>query len=829
MAKVALLIGVSKYEPGLSPLPAAAMDMQAFKEVLQHPEMGSFDQVIPLLNPDQQEMAVAIETLFADRQKDDLILLYFSGHGIKDENDRLYFATRSTRKNEKGGLVQATAVSASFVQEIMRTKGRSKRQVVILDCCFSGAFAEDMVVKDESPVNVINQLGGEGRVVLTSSTSTQYSFEQKGADLSIYTRYVVEGIETGAADTNDNGVITVDELHEYAKKKVQEIAPRMRPEIYPVKEGYTIVLAKAPLGDPKLKYRKELERFSRRGEISAIGRKVLEQLRVKLKLSSEEAIEIENEVLHPYREYQKRLQEYEEALVEEVERKFPLNSDTQDELQRLQQILGLTKEDVATIETRIFLEKKGAKYRVNINNFNLINKQFRPSIIIFIVGIIGIFIGVNGTLIYNGKNIKNPGQINLCTNKQVINTKNISLGEKILVQEDKNSYKEAGVQAFAKGNCKAAFENFHSSLSKVNRNDPEALIYLNNTKARQQVAQLVIAVSVPITSNPNVAKEILRGVAQAQDEINQENGINGSQLQVKIADDQNEPTLAQNIASEFVKDSSGILAVVGHNASEASISAAPVYQQKGLVMISPTSFALNPSDIGNYIFRTVPSTSDLATALSSYIIKRTSKSNITICFDSKSIEAQSFKNAFDKAISAAGRKISPIDCDFSSSKFNPSAIISQSIKSGADGLLLAPHIDRINKALELAKTNQANEPRLELFGNSTLYTQQTLKDGGANVSGMTLVVPWYPTTTSDNPFLKNNRQVWGGPVTWRTAMAYKATKAIIEGLQKSSTPTREGLQKALQSQTLGNGNAILVQIRPNSQINTGYDTVQLSP
>ena len=630
MAKVALLIGVSEYEPGLSPLQASVWDVQAFKGVLEHPEMGNFKHVIPLLNPGQQEMAVAIETLFADRQRDDLILLYFSGHGIKDESGRLYFATRSTRKNEKGGLVQATAVSASFVQQIMRTNDRSRRQVVILDCCFSGAFAEDMLVKDDGSIDVINQLGGEGRAVLTSSTSTQYSFEQKGSDLSIYTRYLVEGIETGAADTNDNGVITVHELHEYARRKVHEAAPSMKPEIYPIREGFTIALAKARLGDPKVKYRKEVERFSGRGEISHIGRQALKQLQDKLKLSSEEALAIENEVLQPYREYHKRLQEYEQALAEEVKRNFSISSDTRDELQSLQQILGLRNEDVEPIETRIIAKQKDGVTPESKNSLISIIRYLRQHIEVLNIGTVGIVIG--GTVVYSFMHFMlDKPPITFCANKQYVSDKNISSGDKILVQEDRNSYKESGVKALAKGNCKNAIQNFDLSL-KESYNDPEALIYLNNAKSRLQVAQHKIAVSVPIGNNPNVAKEMLRGVAQAQDEVNRDNGINGKPLEVVIANDNNEFTLAQGIAIQFVKDSN-ILAVVGHNASEASISAAPVYQQGGLVMISPTSFALNAIEIGNYIFRTVPRSNVLAVAISDYIINKNAKKNIEICFD----------------------------------------------------------------------------------------------------------------------------------------------------------------------------------------------------
>jgi branched-chain amino acid transport system substrate-binding protein len=45
MAKFALLIGVSEYELGLTPLLAAINDVEAMQQILQHPEIGSFDDV----------------------------------------------------------------------------------------------------------------------------------------------------------------------------------------------------------------------------------------------------------------------------------------------------------------------------------------------------------------------------------------------------------------------------------------------------------------------------------------------------------------------------------------------------------------------------------------------------------------------------------------------------------------------------------------------------------------------------------------------------------------------------------------------------------------
>lgn len=352
MTKVALLVGVSEYQLGLTPLPKARQDIDAMQRALQDHQTDGFDQIKVLLDPDPQTMRVEIETLFAGRSRDDLVLLFFSGHGIKDDQGKLYFATRDTRKTPAGTLIRATALEAGFVHELM-SNSRCRHQVVILDCCFSGAFAAGMEAKDSGVVDIAGQLGGEGRVVLTSSTATQYSFEEQSADLSIYTRYIVEGLETGAADLNHDGWIEVEELHDYAKGKVQETAPAMKPEIYAVKEGYKIRLARARVGDPTLRYRQEADRYARRGEISAIGRIILDTLRGQLGISAEAAAQIEVEVLSPYRERLENLQRYREALLAAVQVEYPFSEQTQADLQHLQELLGLRDEDVAPIAAEI--------------------------------------------------------------------------------------------------------------------------------------------------------------------------------------------------------------------------------------------------------------------------------------------------------------------------------------------------------------------------------------------------------------------------------------------------------------------------------------------
>ena len=366
MTKIALLIGMSEYESGLAALPGAIQDVEAMQRILRDPRLGGFDQVQTLVNREPLAMQEAVEALFASRLKEDLVLLFFSGHGLKDDQGRLYFATRLTRKNAAGDLVKATAVPASFVQDIM-SQSRCKRQVVILDCCFSGAFAEGMRAKADDAVDIQNQLGGEGRAVLTSSAATQYSFESAAlnesgqANLSVYTRYIVEGIESGAADIDTDGWVSVDELHEYAQHKVQETAPAMKPKIFAVEEGFKIHLSKASLSDPRLRYRREVEQVVNRGTISAIGHETLNALREILQLSPSDAIAIETGVMQPYRAYQQRLQRYEQAWTRACQQENPLSDRTQRELQHFQEVLGLRNADIAEITNPAILSSTQTK------------------------------------------------------------------------------------------------------------------------------------------------------------------------------------------------------------------------------------------------------------------------------------------------------------------------------------------------------------------------------------------------------------------------------------------------------------------------------------
>jgi GUN4-like/Caspase domain len=260
MNKAALLIGVSEYnsESGLKSLPSAAEDVQAMQRVLLHSSEFSAEDITVLTNPQKHDVEEAIYKLFADRQKEDLLLFYFSGHGIKDETGKLYFSLPTTRKNQNGSLMKYTALPATVLHESMNDS-RSTCQVLVLDCCFSGAFAKGLTVKDDGNIDIRAQLGGKGRAIFTSSNSIEYSFHQDNFKLSVYTHFFVEGLETGAADLDSDGLISADEMHTYLSEKVKQAAPKMTPQFFPGEQGYKIYLARSIKDDLKKKIERELK------------------------------------------------------------------------------------------------------------------------------------------------------------------------------------------------------------------------------------------------------------------------------------------------------------------------------------------------------------------------------------------------------------------------------------------------------------------------------------------------------------------------------------------------------------------------------------------
>src|SRR5262245_60956366 len=134
--KLALIIGSGEYnDANLSRLRTPDADVRALAKVLSDPEIGDFDEVLPLINESEFIVRRAIGDFFGKKNSDDLLLVYFCGHGVKDDEGHLYLAVKDTEHDR----LDTTAIPAYFINRQM-SRSFAKRQILILDCCHSGAF-----------------------------------------------------------------------------------------------------------------------------------------------------------------------------------------------------------------------------------------------------------------------------------------------------------------------------------------------------------------------------------------------------------------------------------------------------------------------------------------------------------------------------------------------------------------------------------------------------------------------------------------------------------------------------------------------------------------
>jgi formylglycine-generating enzyme required for sulfatase activity len=211
--RAALVIATGRYEdPALTPLQGAGRDAADLAEVLGDAGLGAFDVTV-LADRTAQEIRLGVDEFLDGRAHADLALVYLSCHGVLDARNRLYFAARDTRKDR----LAATGIEAEWLLDLLE-HCQARRQVVIIDSCFSGAFIPGAKGPDDLHLPARFLGSGRGRTVITASRRTELSFETSadGAPVrSVFTSTLVRGLRSGEADRDRDGVVSVDEAYEY--------------------------------------------------------------------------------------------------------------------------------------------------------------------------------------------------------------------------------------------------------------------------------------------------------------------------------------------------------------------------------------------------------------------------------------------------------------------------------------------------------------------------------------------------------------------------------------------------------------------------------------
>lgn len=422
-----------------------------------------------------------------------------------------------------------------------------------------------------------------------------------------------------------------------------------------------------------------------------------------------------------------------------------------------------------------------------------------------------------------------------------------SYGQKFFTALNNNdNTRESGAKAFAEAltllknnkntvlKLDEAIKNLSASL-KSNKNDPEARIYLNNaisyypkedySKNVTSLAQnlnigtnqcilpklqkdpLQIAVVIPLSfselGKPDIALEMLRGVAQVQNEVNCKGGIKGRMLQVAIYGDGSKDDLAVKVAQDIVKQD--FLAVVGHSTSNTTAKAGSVYYENGIVAISSISTAVRDSNKNNrtyslnkYIFRTAANDMVAINTLFDYWQKNV-KTKIAIAYSNNSDYSTSYRNDFRGKLNNDFYLSDNDNCIFNKSTFNPADCLS-TIRGKAGALLVIPGSNDSAQALYLLKL-LTDSDNIQVLSGDTMYSSETLelKDKAKN---LVIVVHWL-RGQQPTDFEKQAQKFWGNaPINWRTVTTYDAVQVIATALsdtqlQNSKDEIRQSLQKTI--------------------------------
>src|SRR5918993_5928833 len=195
-------------------------------------------------------------------------------------------------------------------------------------------------------------------------------------------------------------------------------------------------------------------------------------------------------------------------------------------------------------------------------------------------------------------------------------------------------------------------------------------------------AQIKLGVGAPITG-PNAAfgAQLKNGAEQAVEDINAAGGIMGQKIQIVVGDDVSDPKQGVSVANKFAAE--GVKMVVGHFNSGVSIPASEVYQEAGIVQVTPASTNPKFTDSGKWnTFRTCGRDDQQGAVAGSYLSDKFKGKKVAVVHD-KTPYGKGLADETQKAMNAKGLKevvyegVNPGEKDYS-------ALVSKLKQAGVD-------------------------------------------------------------------------------------------------------------------------------------------------
>jgi len=228
---------------------------------------------------------------------------------------------------------------------------------------------------------------------------------------------------------------------------------------------------------------------------------------------------------------------------------------------------------------------------------------------------------------------------------------------------------------------------------------------------------VVIGIAYPTAVDAET--HFIQGVYLAQERVNASGGILNRKLDFDIKDDQNDATLARQIAQGFVD--AGISAVIGHWGSNVCAVTEETYESNGVIMLSPAATSmslLKPSQ--RYVFRMIPNNDKNAHTLAD-AFAAANYENIAIYF-SDDVYGITFSQTIERALHEKGIHVIDRVCTLSPAAMETVADRWQAF--GCDAIVIAATMPEAASSIELIRTLPVSYP---IYGADN-FARSSLKD-----------------------------------------------------------------------------------------------------
>ncbi len=224
----ALVVGTGKFKDAAIPTLAwAGKDARDFAEALKRQEGRLYEKVEVKLfadeNADSSSILDGLTWLRRQVSQGDVGVVFLAGHGVTDPAGDYYYVPHNARMETVGGLILPTSGSSVPDAEISRTlKQLAGNALFFVDTCHAGK-ASGVGFRSLDYNKLINEIAGSANaIVLASSTGSESSLESEEWQHGAFTRALLEGMEGKGLHYNP-GIVTIDELNLYVKKRVKEL------------------------------------------------------------------------------------------------------------------------------------------------------------------------------------------------------------------------------------------------------------------------------------------------------------------------------------------------------------------------------------------------------------------------------------------------------------------------------------------------------------------------------------------------------------------------------------------------------------------------------